>query len=101
MNILVTGGAGYIGSHVVKQIALDEKTSVTVVDSMCGGDFDSIAILKKQFKPCSRFNFYKFDFVKHESVSCRHYSKSDMSLMPYYRFLVKVINICKHKQRYF
>jgi len=68
LNILVTGGAGYIGSHVVKQIALDEKTSVTVVDSMCGGDFDSIAILKKQFKPCSRFNFYKFDLSDKQAI---------------------------------
>ena len=36
MNILVTGGAGYIGSHAVKQL-LDANNKVVVVDNCCRG----------------------------------------------------------------
>lgn len=36
MNILVTGGAGYIGSHAVK-ILLDQKENVIVIDNLSTG----------------------------------------------------------------
>ncbi len=36
MNVLVTGGAGYIGSHAVKQL-LDAGHRVVVVDNLCRG----------------------------------------------------------------
>lgn len=68
MKILVTGGAGYIGSHVVNQLSLDEKAIVTVVDSLCGSDFDSVAVLKKQFRPSSSFKFYQLDLSDHSAI---------------------------------
>lgn len=36
MNVLVIGGAGYIGSHVVREL-LDESYSVTVFDNLSSG----------------------------------------------------------------
>lgn len=41
MKILITGGAGYIGSHMVK-IALDKKYDVVVVDNLSTGHKESI-----------------------------------------------------------
>ncbi len=34
MNILVTGGTGYIGSHTVLQL-LEAGHNVTVIDNLC------------------------------------------------------------------
>jgi len=41
MNILVTGGAGYIGSHMVKML-LDEGHRVTVLDNLSTGYRDAV-----------------------------------------------------------
>ncbi|MGE4318598.1 MAG: UDP-glucose 4-epimerase GalE [Deferribacterales bacterium] len=37
MNILITGGAGYIGSHVAKQLIEEKKHSVTLLDNLSTG----------------------------------------------------------------
>ena len=37
MNILVTGGAGYIGSHIVKQLLENEKYNITILDNLSTG----------------------------------------------------------------
>jgi UDP-glucose 4-epimerase len=41
MNVLVIGGAGYIGSHVVREL-IDQKFSVTVFDNLSSGTTDNI-----------------------------------------------------------
>ncbi len=42
MNILVTGGAGYIGSHLVKQLGEQTKYHITVLDNLVTGFEDSL-----------------------------------------------------------
>ncbi len=42
MRILVTGGAGYIGSHVVKQLGERTEHEITVLDNLVTGFKDSI-----------------------------------------------------------
>lgn len=37
MNILLTGGAGYIGSHVAIAL-LDQGYQVTIIDGLINGD---------------------------------------------------------------
>ncbi len=42
MNILVTGGAGYIGSHVVKQLGEQTEHRITVLDNLVTGFRESV-----------------------------------------------------------
>lgn len=45
MNVLITGGAGFIGSHLAER-CLREGWSVSVLDDLSTGSFDNIAHLK-------------------------------------------------------
>lgn len=76
MKILVTGGAGYIGSHTVKEFLRHGSNDITVVDDLSNGykrnipngvefiegDFSDISILNKMFST-------KFDAVIHFAAS--------------------------------
>lgn len=46
MNVLVTGGAGYIGSHTVKRLAT-AGYRVTILDNLSRGHREAIALLPK------------------------------------------------------
>ncbi len=76
MNILVTGGAGYIGAHVVKQLGEQTNHNITVLDSLVTGFEDSIiygqfikANLSDYAKIEEIFADNKFDAVIHFAAS--------------------------------
>src|SRR3990167_8219656 len=58
-KIFITGGAGYIGSHLVKNL-LKEGFSLIVIDDLSTGFIEPIEILKKNFaRPAGGFEFIR------------------------------------------
>lgn len=58
MRILVTGGAGFIGSHVTK-LLLDQKHQVTIIDNLSKGKLDQID---------KRAKFVKADLLNQKKI---------------------------------
>lgn len=58
MHILVTGGAGFIGSNLVEKLLMDQRvTAVTVLDNLATGSSDNL----REFEKNPRFRFIKGD----------------------------------------
>ena len=55
MKILITGGAGYIGSHVAKALLEANRHDVVILDNLCKGSMRAIEALRK---------IGKFEFVQ-------------------------------------
>ena len=49
-NILITGGAGFIGSHLVDLLILEKPANIIVVDNFFLGKMENLAEAKKAFK---------------------------------------------------
>ena len=47
MNILITGAAGYIGSHVAKQLLETTTFKITILDNLSTGSVTTLETLKR------------------------------------------------------
>lgn len=73
MKILVTGGAGYIGSHVVKQLCdAKQQHHVVIVDNLSTGFSKTIETLIAYDKKVSFFNIDLVDTEKLEALFIAH-----------------------------
>ena len=69
MNIAVTGGAGFIGSHLVDRLIKDHK--ITVIDNFCRGSHDNLPTSNRALKirqtnlEVSKCALSQFDVVFH------------------------------------
>ena len=68
MKIFVTGGAGYIGSHIIKNL-LPKNYQTIVLDNLSTGFLEPIEILKKNFGlPAGGLEFIKGDLKDKEKL---------------------------------
>lgn len=66
MTVLVTGGAGYIGSHMVLQL-LEEGHSVIVIDNLSNSSSESLERVKKITG--KTLQFYPMDLLEKEKLN--------------------------------
>ena len=64
-SVLVTGGAGFIGSHVADRLIEEVPSEIVVVDLLLTGKLKNIEHVKKNFK---NFTFYKEDICNFNSL---------------------------------
>jgi len=63
-KVIVTGGAGFIGSHMV-ELLLKEEYQVICLDNMSNGQLDNVEI----FKNNPKYKFYKIDVSDEFDIS--------------------------------
>ena len=59
MKILITGGAGFIGSNLVSKLIEDKKNKIVVLDNLSTGSERNI----QEFLNYENFEFYKYDIT--------------------------------------
>ena len=65
MSVLVTGGAGYIGSHTVVEL-LNNGEDVIVIDNFSNSKKDALEAIKKITN--KDFKFYEIDYLDREAL---------------------------------
>ncbi len=63
MRILITGGCGFIGSHLSEQL-IKEKHNITVIDNLANGRLKNIENINKN----SRFKFIRADILNYSKI---------------------------------
>jgi UDP-glucose 4-epimerase len=64
MKVLITGGAGYIGSHTAKQLLETTSYEITILDNLSTGNIKTINTLKT----LREFEFINFDLKEFDKV---------------------------------
>lgn len=83
MNILITGGAGFIGSYIVEQL-VNNGHNIIVIDNLSSGKIENID--KKVFE---KITFHKINIVNRKSVYSV-ISKSDADAVIHLAALISV-----------
>lgn len=97
MNILVTGGAGYIGSHTVLEL-LNEGHDVYVVDDLSSNSDES---LKRVSQITGRpIKFYKFD-LRDKSKLSKFFDSTKLDAVIHFAGLKVMAESIKHPLQYY
>lgn len=92
MNILITGGAGFIGSHLAKHYS-EKGDQVYIVDNLLTGNKKNLEILNPE-----AFTFYKqdvldFDWSKLPKIDIVYHLASPASPIQYKRYPIETMRV--------
>lgn len=108
LRILVTGGAGFIGSAMVEKLAADPNNRITVVDNLQTGDIDKIPVSPNvKFIKCdvndyreisSVFHAGRFHYVFHYAalVGVQRTLKNPVKVLEDIRGLENILMLAKN-----
>lgn len=97
MSILVTGGAGYIGSHTCLEL-LNQGKDVVVVDNLCNSKIESLRRVEEiTGKP---IRFYECDILDREGLN-RVFSENSIEAVIHFAGLKAVGESCQKPLEYF
>ena len=68
MNILVTGSAGFIASHLIEELLKDNKYNITGIDNFYSGTKENLDFIKSIDKN-NKFNFIEADIRKFKNIN--------------------------------
>ena len=97
MSILVTGGAGYIGSHTVIDL-VENGMDPVIADNLCNSKFEAVRRVREL---CGReVKFYEYDLCDIDKVR-DIFSKEDIDAVIHFAGLKAVGESCEKPLEYF
>jgi UDP-glucose 4-epimerase len=94
-NILITGGAGYIGSHVAKQL-LEQDRDIIVIDNLSTGFQETIDTLQK----IKKFDFINLDLKEFDKVE-EIFQKYDIDTVIHFAAFSQVGESMRNPMKYY
>ena len=77
MNIVVTGGAGFIGTHLVEKFVM-RGDKVIVIDNLLTGSKKNVSIFDKY----DNFSFINLDVQNYIDIKCKDYVRATYLYLP-------------------
>ena len=100
-DILVTGGAGYIGSHMVLQLLeSDESYNIIVLDDLSNGARENLDFALDNNKYNNRCKFIKGDFGDTKLLN-QLFAKYDFLAVMHFAAFIKVGESVQNPQKYY
>ncbi len=96
-NILVTGGAGFIGSHTVVEL-LDSGYGVVVVDNLCNSDEEALKRVREITG--KSLKFYNADIRDRDALE-RIFAENDIDAVVHFAGLKAVGESCRKPLEYY
>ena len=96
MNILVTGGLGYLGSHAVVEL-IQQNYGVVILDNLSNSHKKNLKRIEKI--TCKKIKFYKED-IRHKSSLRKIFKDNNIEGIMHFAGLKSVKKSISHRKEY-
>lgn len=104
MHILITGGAGYIGSHVTKQLIENTNHRISIIDNLSTGSLRTIETLREIYRDCrsdsGKITFYHEDLKNFGAIETI-VSKADFDAVIHFAASIVVPESVENPLKYY